>query len=520
MASSAAFLKKEPIDDLNDISYVNPEIEDKSNFMLTIEIFKESIFNVLPILLLILTDGLSLMAIGHGYRDKVLEVTNSSSGTSSESYSNLEYFNFYAIAVVYLNLFGFIFSLGTIHRVKKEHYNFLITSHTPMSSPSPLTKHYITLKCLIVTLTLLIIVPLVYASYFILTYIYDSQLDEERNNLIWHMYTNFLIFTPIFLYTQLLLQLNIKVLQIYNQKSTCLAIFLLHLLLHCLCLYIFVIRLNMGVFGVVVSITAATLVSYIYSNYRLINSRLLMIGFTAPAFENFYFICNYSDLSTFILNNIDNLNSYFVAGVFTYLEYAGFGFFLIFSYFISPAALTTNVILYNFIAFLHSFGKGFSHTLRHYVQLSTSSYKHSHIGKKKFIKFLSIDAFILALMFAVIILTLDEDIPSLFLCLKQPEEVVIPNLFSQICNFFALIIFFDYISKVLDGYVKGIDAKTTHLLVYKISFLVIFLPTGLILCFNYDFGLMGFWMVIYIYVIIYTFLNCVYVYRYYTMWIR
>ena len=106
------FLKKEPIDDLNDISYVNPEIEYKSTLRLTTEILTDSIFNVLPILLLIIIDLLNLIFIGHiENRESVLNLKNST--------NRIEYFNYFQVGLAFMNLFGFAFALGVTKTIKK-----------------------------------------------------------------------------------------------------------------------------------------------------------------------------------------------------------------------------------------------------------------------------------------------------------------------------------------------------------------------------------------------------------------
>jgi Na+-driven multidrug efflux pump len=475
------FLKKEPIDDLNDISYVNPEIEHKSNFALALEILIDSFFNIFPILLLTIVDAISLIVIGH-----LNEEANPA--------LNFSYFNFFQIAVVYLNLFGFIFALGTLKSAKKEIFN--------------IQEYYLNTKILLICITCLIILPMSFFSIYILEFLYGEE-GEVTIKMLWYVYENYLMYAPIFAFFQLLLQLNLRILQIYNVKSTSLMIFSLHIFLHLIFSYLFVHHFGMKVSGIMLSLIITSFICYIYTNI-FINNNLYII-------KNFFFFPSLNIDSNSFMNT---LKTDFITGIIAYLDYAGFGFFLLFSYFINETSLTTNIVLMNFFSFLHTIGNGFSSSLKHYIQLSTSSYKHSHVGKRKFIKILACLVFVIALLFSMIILFFDGSIVQIYLCTTNLNTLQISHDFTEIANFFALIIFFDYISRVLDGYVKGIDANTTHLLFYKVSFLIIFLPLGLVLCFVYNFGLLGFWAVTYIYIVIHSLLNSVFVYKYYELWMN
>jgi Na+-driven multidrug efflux pump len=488
------FLKKEPIDDLNDISYVNPEIEYKSTLRLTTEILTDSIFNILPILLLIIIDLLNLIFIGH--------MGNTTSASNlSESPNHIKYFNYFQVGVAFMNLFGFAFALGVTKTIKKG---------------NNIQKFFYNTKIILITLTLCIILPMAILSYYLLSFLYANE-DPEVINMIYFVYTNFILYSPIFIFFTLLLQLNLRALELLNDRSSCFWIFSVNIILHSLFLYIFLYILNWEIFGVMLSLILSSFISYIYSN-AVINENVFITN------NNFYFLPEISEFYSYPEKRDDLIKvmqNNLIAGFVFYSEYSGFGFFLLFSLFINETALTVNIILLNFFSLLHIIGQGFSYTMRHYIRLSMSSYKHSHIGKKKYVKVLSVLAFFIALTFAVIILSLDGSIVNIYLntkLLTSSGRTSPQSLFSQVITVYALIIFFDYISKILDGYVKGIDAKTTHLLIYKISFFVVFVPVGLVLCFASDFGLYGFWIAIYAYIFIYSIINAFYVYKYYAMW--
>lgn len=488
------FLKKEPIDDLNDISYVNPEIEYKSTLRLTTEILTDSIFNVLPILLLIIIDLLNLIFIGHiENRESVLNLKNST--------NRIEYFNYFQVGLAFMNLFGFAFALGVTKTIKKG---------------NNIQNFFYNTKIILISLTLCIILPMAILSYYLLCFLYSNE-EAEVINMIYIVYTEFILYSPVFIFFTLLLQLNLRALELLNDRSSCFWIFSVNIILHSIFLYIFLYILNWELFGVMLSLTFSSFISYLYSN-AIINENVFLTN------NNFYFL---PDISEIYSNQekrndiIKVMQNNLIAGFVFYSEYSGFGLFLLFSLFINETALTVYIIILNFFSLLHIIGQGFSYTMRHYIRLSMSSYKHSHIGKKKYVKVLSILAFFIALTFAVIILSLEGSIVNIYINTKLLSNTWSTNpqaLFTQVITIYALIIFFDYISKILDGYVKGIDAKTTHLLIFKISFFILFVPAGLVLCFVFEFGLYGFWIAIYSYIFIYSIINAFYVYKYYAMW--
>jgi len=474
-----SYLKSEPINDFNDISYVNPEIEYSSSLVLSFDILSDSFFNILPTLLLAFIDTINLIILGH--------FDSSGKGTG------YEYFNYFQIGVVYLNLFGFVFALGTLKSLKKEISN--------------LEKNYLNTKLLLIGIVFLIILPLNLVSYYILSSIYSEE-GLSTISMLWYIYRNFLIFAPILAYFQLLLQLNLRIFQNYNMRAMSLWIFILHILLHLFFSFLFVFYFNFEVKGIIFSLIVTSVICYFISN-KLTNDYIIRE-------TNFYIFPG----TDFDLNSLtETMKINFVTGIITYLEYAGLGFFTLFSLLINHESLTANIILVNFICTLQIMGNGFSSTLKRYIQLSTSSYKHSHIGKKKFIKFLALLTVSSAFILAILILMTKSKFVYIYLNESDITSFnIISDLFSNVVQYFSFIIFFDYISRILDGYVKGIDANITHLMFFKLSFIIIFVPIGLVWCFVYDYGLIAFWAVIYIYIIIHTILNSFFVYKYYELW--
>ena len=475
-----SYMKKEPINDFNDISYVNPDIEQKPLIPLILEILSDSTFYIYPQLILVILESLNLIFLGH----------------MVDGNTQYKYFNFFSIGFCYLNLFGFAFSLGVTKTIKKG---------------NDMNSFFHNSKLILIGIILFVILPLSLISYYLLCVIYSNE-GQETKDFIWYTYKNFLLFSPVYALFQVLLQLNLRALQVFNEIFTCFWLFILNTCFHCVFLYVFVCLLKMSILGVTISLILSSFISYIYSN-SLLNDNLFIKN-------NFYFFPDTEIFSSeeFFSQFKEVIKNCSLAGIVNYSEYSGYGFFLLLSYFISTEALTTNIILLNFFSFLHTIGHGFSYTLRHYIRMSISSHKHSHMGKKKFVRLISFLVFFLALLVAVAILILDGSIVKLYIsqtgALNTPYENY-TNLFTSIASIYSLVIFFDYFSRLLDGYIKGTDAKTTHMLIYKISFVFIFVPAGLFLCFVTNMGLKGFWLSIYVYIIIYALINALYAYKSY-----
>jgi Na+-driven multidrug efflux pump len=474
-----SYLKREPINDFNDISYVNPDFEQKPIIPLILEIVSDSIFYIYPTLILVILESANLIFLGQMADDQV----------------QYKYLNFMAIGTCYLNLFGFAYALGVTKAVKRG---------------NDISCFFHNTKIILIGLTILVILPLSLVSYYILAAVYSNE-GPETLEMLWYTYKNFLFLSPIYAFFQLLLQLNMRALQVFDEVFTCFWLFMLNTCFHCVFLYVFVCLLNLNIIGVTISLILSSFLSYIYSN-SVLNDYLEIK-------KNFYFL---PDLDLFTSQDsinefTDVLKNGSLAGIVNYAEYSGYGFFLLLSFFINSESLTTNIVLMNFFAILHTVGHGFSYTLRYYIRMSISSHKHSHAGKKKFVRLISFLVFFLALMVAVVILIFDESIVNLYLrpIVSPLSTQNLNNLFSDIANIYALVIFFDYFSWLLDGYIKGSDAKTTHLLIYKISFVLVFVPAGLILCFVLGMGLKGFWISIYVYIVIYALINGLYAYKSY-----
>lgn len=455
------------IDDLNDISYVNPEVTQKDSPSLIYEIISDSFFNILAVLLLILMDTINLMFVGH-FKEELIP---------SLEYS---YFNFYGIGITYFNLFGFVFALGMVKTLKRDLRD--------------LENNFLSIKLILIFLTIFLILPLCVFSYEIFYSIYGDYVDLDP--VWWYTYTHFILFLPIFSYFHLLLQLNLKIYQIFNEKRAALLIFFLFFLIQIVLNYLFLVKCNFKYFGIFLSLAIASFICYMVSNINITENIFKNnFNFYPDQKINFY----YERVKVYVRN-----------GLFVYLEYAGFGFTILIAFLLDENSLTTNLILINLFAISHIISKGFTKTLQHYIYISSNSYRHSHLSKKRYVKTLSLICFSTALIFSIAIIYFNRDFVKLFL--RTSDKTIIEEEFLQIIKIYYFLIFLHFAMQALEGCIRSFHTKI-YSFIKKIAFLVIFLPLGIFYCFYYDYGLYGIWLWIYAYVAFFAIANAIYVCR-------
>ena len=198
------------------------------------------------------------------------------------------------------------------------------------------------------------------------------------------------------------------------------------------------------------------------------------------------------------------------------LDFLPFGFFLLFSFFINENSLTANIILMNVFSLLHSFAQGLSSTLKNYILYSSIGNKHSHQAKIKYVKIFTNVVLILAGIFSIVLITLGGNVTVIYI--NNSYEIIAKEI-NDMHYFFTAIMFLDFVSEELEGYVRGINIPN-NLIVYKIVFPIIFLPIGFALCFFFDYGIRGLWIGIFLNILVYTFPNGVNVYNHYDLFFQ
>jgi Na+-driven multidrug efflux pump len=443
--------------DYNDVSLV--DLQDKSNFQLTYEILFGSFNSILPFLLLTIIDFLNLYFLGK----VAIAFTN------------------FQICVIYLNLFGFVLAIGVLFNYE----GFLLNAR----NVKLFYETYQSCKDNILFIFITLLIPISLISYPILSYFFDRDLDT-----LWIVYCDFLAYSSLILLFKLLMLLNVKVLQIHNNMRNVHLILITYFGMYVLLTWIFLFRLNNGILGLGMSLLISSIAGFLISHL-----------FVLSVFNYFQF--DFGKLLSFDFERMKNfmlIATY--KGFFSYLEYAGYGLLVLTAYYLGDEIFITNLILFNILAIPHTLCEGFANSIRNYL-LHIKTVRESYTSRKKYITCFTIVVLLVAILFSACIFYLKSYIPSLY------GVTVYDASYDSIITLYCIFIFCDYLSIILDGYIKGKEFDSDQLSVYKgIILLVIFVPGGLFLTVKYDLGLLGIWMTIYTYMGSHFIVDLIYVY--------
>ena len=159
------FKKVEEINDLNDISLVNPDLEKKNCWEITYNILSDSLSNMVYLLLISLTDNISLIFIGKKH--------------SLQTFITLQ------LCLSFIYIATLCFSVGVVEL---------------LHSKGKTRKLYFECLSLIIFITLLIFLPMSLLSYFFMS-----------NKIA---FFNFLIYISPYLLFKLVVFLQLRILEI------------------------------------------------------------------------------------------------------------------------------------------------------------------------------------------------------------------------------------------------------------------------------------------------------------------
>lgn len=202
------FRKQEEINDLIDISLVNPDEEKRTNFFLVWKILVDSFNNLIFLLVITLFDNLSLMFI--------------SRENNANSFICLQF----SLSIVYIILLSF--STGIIQ--------ILVSQGKPR-------KLYYESFSIIVIFVLIIYLPLSLLSYFI------------APEVAW---TNFISLSSFYVFLKLVFFLNLKLMEIRKMKDLAALLLIIFSIFQISLSYLLVVVANKSIFGVYL----ALLISY------------------------------------------------------------------------------------------------------------------------------------------------------------------------------------------------------------------------------------------------------------------
>lgn len=497
----------EEINDLNDVSLVNPEEERQSKLVLICKILCDSAQHVLSSLLICLGDNASLIFLG---MDKQNDI--------SKQFISFQF----GISLAYLIALTFI--TGIMH---------------VLESTGKLKKLYFESIALSLLFVLLVFIPITLCSYFV------APLSS---------WVSFVVYLPSYMMLKFIMLINLKVLMLKKNQlvvnSFCLLLFAFHIILcYCLC-----IGYELGVSGLAISLNISYLLGSLVSllivksstrifevkNEDLEVEHTLLVAFVinlnTALYDLFHRKHNQHRNSkefdqthnNFHISNIDkikinaNNNAHiteqcsleykelasnkqpllgttahsftlkltlnlfwlvFKLSLLSSLNYVGFTIFIFYSIFADNSEIAAvNIIIFNILIIPYLICYSFSNTHTNYISLE--SFSHSHANKYRFSKICSFTLLALSILISFAI-----NYTSSFISLYYIKTEAVREQTQAVLQLYSYFLFPHFLSIMLDGYVLNSSKKiyVSYILAFIFAFNIV--PAAVVLhaWFNYSF---------------------------------
>ena len=451
--------------EINDIIIYDRSIVEDRNEKLSVTIFKiignsliNDIVNFSDRLLL----TINLILIGH---------------ISIQNKTHYELFMIYQIGVSIIDFFGKLIILGLLKYlfVKKESdelYNF-----------------YLRLKTALVFIIPIIMIPVSISSYFILQLLLKNNFDIYDQSLNREIYFKFLLFTPFIYFFEILFYLNLQLLRSSEEIKALVFYLNFFLITHIITCWILLYILEVGIIGLTVSYSLNSFLFYFFSNIYINASN-------KDEDENFFII---------------PFNDYFKSNVLTCLKEAGsvslrnlsdsfiFYLLLIASLFTDRKQLIVNIIYLNFYDTLIGVNKGSFITLKNYLLYNNESTEK----KKKYVVVFSSTFLLFSFSIFIFLMVFKNILLDIYLI--NGGEKDLKKISNTINVIYGLCVLFNGVQILLYGFIRGMALPSP--LMRKIVYSLISLLLCLLLCFHFNYGIIGLWISVLILCFLYIFEN-------------
>ena len=392
---------------------------------------------------------------------------------SLQNESHYELFMTYQIGVEIIEFFGKLIIIGLLKYLFEKKGN------------DELYNLYLRLKTALIFLIPIIMLPISLSSYYIIKLLLKNNLDIYDQSLNKQIYLKFLIFTPIIYFFEILFYLNLELLRAFEETKALISYLNFFIISHITTCWILLYILKIGIFGLTISYCLNSFLFYLFTNIYIKTSK-------EDEAENFLII---------------PFKEYFKPEVFTCLKEAGaislrnlsdsFIFYLLFiaSLFTDRKQLIVNIIYLNFYEILIGINKGFYITLRNYLLYN----KERNEKKKKYVIIFSLTILIFVLILFFTLIIFKNILLKIYLINGGDEDLKIIS--NSIKIIYALCVLFNAIQILLYGFIRGM--KMPSPLIKKVLYSLICLSLCLILCFHFNFGIIGLWISILIMCLLY-----------------
>lgn len=383
---------------------------------------------------------------------------------SLQNKTHYELFMTYQIGIAIIEFFGKLIIIGLLKFLlgKKERED--------------LYNIYLKLKTALLFIIPLIMIPISLGSYFIIKSLLKNNLDIYDQSLNKEIYFKFLIFTPIIYFFEILLYLNFQLLSSLDETKALISYFIFFVITHITMCWILLYILKLGIIGLTISYSLNCFLFYLFTNVYINTIK-------EDEAENFLII---------------SPKEHFNSEIFIILKEAGsvslrnlsdsFIYYLLFiaSLFTDKKQLIVNIIYLNFYDTLIGFNKGFYLTFRNYLLYN----KDATEKKKNYVIIFSLSFLAFGFILFIILIVSENILLKLYLINGGDEEL--KAISSSIKIIYSLCVLFNEVQILLYGFIRGMAMPSP--LIKKVFYSLICLSLCLLLCFYFNYGIVGLWM--------------------------
>ena len=393
---------------------------------------------------------------------------------SLQNITHYEMFMTYQIGVAIIEFFGKLIIIGLLKYLLEK------------KGSEDLYNIYLKLKTALIFIIPIIMIPISLSSYSIIKSLLKSNLDIYDQSLNKEIYLKFLIFTPIIYFFEILLYLNFQLLSSLDETKALISYLIFFIISHITSCWILLYVLKIGIIGLTMSYSFNSFLFYLLTNVYINNIK-------EDEAENFLIIPP---------------KEHFKSEIFIFLKEAGyvslrnlsdsFIYYLLFiaSLFTDKKQLIVNIIYLNFYDVLIGVNKGFYLTFRNYLLFN----KDATEKKKNFVIIFSLSFLAFGFIFFIILIVFENILLKLYLINGGDDEL--KKISSSIKIIYSLCVLFNVIQILLYGFIRGMAMASP--LFKKVFYSLICLSLCLLLCFYYNYGILGLWTGILIMCFLYT----------------
>lgn len=514
------FKKQEEINDLNDISLVNPDEEKQSILSLSFNIILDTLYNISTFLLLILIDNITIVLL-----NKDLD---------NRSTSDIIDFQ------LCINIFYILALLVTPGLMKI------------LSSQGKIKKLYFEVISLVLIFILLFFIPLI-VVLFILSPYYSKG------------YMNLLLLGAPIMFFKILTFINFKLLELKNKQSYILYLNLLFFFFYFITSYLLIIVLNKDIVSIGITYIIFYFLAFVFSMGLIKSSTktfdekdendeeksVISVYFenvkaaisdlfhsSASSKSNTGVKDKYDTDFKFISKNLkpkydhmkDSVNepllnnqqseekkfspflclnifyNLFKISLLFNINFIGFSVIVFTSIAIEESKdIISNIVIYNILMIPYIIFYSFSTTLTNYV--SVQSFSHSHGLKNRYTKVCSILLLAIAVCISLLINYQSNSIVRLY----TNDPLVIENV-ESILLYYRIFVFTHFTSITLDWYVVSSSENIVISCIMISLFTLLIIPVCCIMIIVFGYAAVIYWWGYYYFTILHLVVNLVYIF--------